>query len=296
MPSSSFYSLLDILNGIDTGGGLPTLGENGQLTLGLSSLWSPNSLSFASGEHATYAKPTLEVTFASALPPKASHLVGSVTAPGTISLAWSDNSGNESGFRIEVSADGGGSYETLASLPAGTASLTTSSLPAVAGNQLYRVVALNAYGEATPSLPVTLAPLNDIEAWRMAGGLPLDGSAEGSHTATPAGDGITNLMKFALGIDARVPGYQGHHSFAAIEDAGAEYLSLTYTRPEPAPEGISYIVEVGRDLSLWSDADTQLLSSVVVDGLRTVTVGDKISMGLEQKRFIRLRIVLTPAP
>jgi fibronectin type 3 domain-containing protein len=296
MPSDESYYLLDIINGIDYGGYLPTLGENGQLTLGLSSLGSSNGLSFASGEHATYAGPTLEVTFSSALPPKASHLVGSVTAPGTISLAWSDNSGNESGFRVEVSTDGGGSYATLASLPADTTSLTTSSLPAVAGNQIYRVVALNAYGEATPSLPLTLAPLNDIEAWRLANGLPLDGSGEGSLTATPAGDGIPNLMKFALGIDAQVSGYQGHYSFAPVEDVGAEYLSLTYTRPEPAPEGISYIVEVGRDLSLWSDANTQLFSSAVVDGLRTITVRDKISIGLEQKRFIRLRIVPTPAP
>ncbi len=133
--------------------------------------------------------------------------------------------------------------------------------------------------------------LTAYQQWLKDNGLPVDGSGSGAPMATPLGDGVTNAMKYALGIAPNVQGYGGHVATGKVNESGQDYLSLTYITPEPAPLGVTYAVKTNSDLGTWSAVDTQLVSSTVNGGLRTTVVRDTHPM-TEQKRFIRLEVVV----
>jgi hypothetical protein len=83
-------------------------------------------------------------------PAAPSGLTATATSSTLIQLAWSDNSGNESGFRIERAVNGGG-FATLASTAAGATSYSNSGLTGGTA-YTYRVRAFNAAGESDPTV------------------------------------------------------------------------------------------------------------------------------------------------
>ena len=74
---------------------------------------------------------------------------------------------------------------------------------------------------------------------------------------------------------------------------GTEYLTVTFTRPEPAPEGIAYIVESSEDLIHWSSQNISLMETWLSDGWRSLTFRDDEPVGGLQPRFMRLRVAVT---
>lgn len=166
-----------------------------------------------------------------------------------------------------VTLSAGGTYHVLSQETAG-------------GDQWYDFI-MPAAGTATA-----------YQHWLLANNLPMDGSAAGSATATPANDGLPNLIKYALGLDPAGNGHDGRLAHGTTTDGGQDYLTFTYTRPEPAPAGVSYAVEASADLnpSSWSTAGIAQVSSTVNGGLRTITVRDTSSMSSGTKRFLRLKV------
>ncbi|MEX1118284.1 MAG: hypothetical protein WEB60_05760, partial [Terrimicrobiaceae bacterium] len=140
---------------------------------------------------------------------------------------------------------------------------------------------------------VTGASLNaGYLAWLEANDLPADGSGSGAPLASATGDGIANAIKYALGLEADSSGYAGRLTTGIMEVAGEDYLTLTYTIPDPALAGVGYSVKVGGDLSAWAEDITEV-SNTVEAGLRTITVGDTLPIGpAHPKRFIRLEVDL----
>lgn len=132
--------------------------------------------------------------------------------------------------------------------------------------------------------------VNGYHQWLLGRGLPMDGSGEGSATADLAGDGLSNLMKYALGLEPDTLGHQGRLAFGEVTIEGSRYLTVSYTRPDPAPAGITYTVEGGSDLSTWSDAGIVLHGDVLNGNLRTLTYRDTTAIGATAKRFLRLRV------
>ena len=94
---------------------------------------------------------------------------------GEVVLTWSDNSWNETVFAVERSANGGGSFERIASLPPGTTSYTDLTAPPNSVCQ-YRVQALNgATGSYfTPALAVTTSAQPLILCVSSIPSLPLE--------------------------------------------------------------------------------------------------------------------------
>ena len=136
---------------------------------------------------------------------------------------------------------------------------------------------------------VSTAPLTPYQQWLVANGLPSDGTGNGAKTAAPLGDGVTNEMKFALGLSLSTRGYGGRVAHGTTTVSGSKYLTLTYIRPEPAPSGVTYAVEVGSNLASWNSTETAQVSSTVAGGLRTTVVRDTRPMGAANpKRFICL--------
>lgn len=96
----------------------------------------------------------------------------------------------------------------------------------------------------------------------------------------PAGDGITNLLKYALGFDAQSRSLSSRLSQDTTTDVNGRYLQFTFTRPEPAPSGLSYSVEMSDALSPagWSSANTTESTSTVSGSFRTITIRSTVPM------------------
>ena len=125
-------------------------------------------------------------------------------------------------------------------------------------------------------------------SWLTANGLPANGSGLGAKTASPAGDGVANELKFALGLPVTTPGYGGRLTTGSVIVSNQRYLTLTYISPDPAPEGVSYVVESAANLSTWSSTSVAETSNTVSGGLRTRTYRDNTPIDRGGNRFIRL--------
>ncbi len=75
----------------------------------------------------------------------------------------------------------------------------------------------------------------------------LDDEAISGPTADPDGDGLTNLLEYALGLDPRSPDTTGLPEMSTTE---TDWV-YTYTRPVDRDD-ITYAVEISSDLSGWS--------------------------------------------
>ncbi|MFO1460131.1 MAG: hypothetical protein U1G08_12055 [Verrucomicrobiota bacterium] len=74
------------------------------------------------------------------------------------------------------------------------------------------------------------------------------------------------------------------------EFGGLQYLTLTYNRPEPAPDGIVYRVEASGDLQNWSGNGVITVEDILEGSNRRVTVRDSIPLSITPRRFLRLRV------
>ena len=108
-------------------------------------------------------------------------------------------------------------------------------------------------------------------------------------TANPAHDGMSNLLKYALGLDPTLPDAQ---SGAPVISTANGSLTLTFVRP-PGLTGITYVPEVSGDLATWSSgpAATQTVSTTLLDAQHEqVVVRDLVPISGTTKRFIRLEV------
>jgi hypothetical protein len=131
----------------------------------------------------------------------------------------------------------------------------------------------------------TLTPL---EVWRNAHfGNPSNVGA-GADTASPAGDGVPNLIKYALGLNPTTPATGSQLSVESILPvSGQSYLSLTVNRTAQATD-VTYIVEVSSNLVTWTSGPP---FTVTVSNVSTqLVVRDNTPVGSATSRFIRLHV------
>jgi hypothetical protein len=131
----------------------------------------------------------------------------------------------------------------------------------------------------------TLTPL---QTWRANHfGNPSNVGA-GADTASPAGDGVPNLIKYALGLDPSTPAAASQLPTGNIQpDGGQSYLTLTANPVAQAPD-VTYAVEVSGDLRSWTSGPpfTVTLTNIPTQ----LIVRDNIPIGSALMRFIHLRI------
>jgi hypothetical protein len=126
----------------------------------------------------------------STLPPPAAPAGLTATANGTstINLAWTDNSNNETGFKLERKTGAGGSYTEIAgSIAANTTSYSNTGLTA-GTTYFYRIRSYNAAGNSSYSSEISATtsssggslPANVLNLinWKIT--LPVDGSDSGT--------------------------------------------------------------------------------------------------------------------
>jgi len=129
------------------------------------------------------------------------------------------------------------------------------------------------------------------DAWRLthfSAAQLADPSVSGT-TANPHGDGVANLLKYALNLSPLTASTAGLPTLGQTNG----FLTLTYTRRKP-PVDLLYVVEATSDLAgEWS---TNGISETILsdDGaLQTVLAIDGVSLNDATKRFMRLRVIWT---
>jgi len=138
------------------------------------------------------------------------------------------------------------------------------------------------------------SPVND---WKIAefGSVGNAQAPAAADAATPAGDGLSNLEKYALGLHPLTAYPSGAAALPAVvlDSALGFRLTLRFTRPRPAPVGVSYFIESTGSLTLGPWTPLTLESGFPHDngdGTETLKADDTETTGTAGERFMRLRI------
>jgi hypothetical protein len=132
----------------------------------------------------------------------------------------------------------------------------------------------------------TLTPL---QIWRnIHFGNPSNVGA-GANGASPAGDGVPNLIKYALGLNPFTPATSAQLPFGKIQPAGVtNYLTLTVNRASEPPD-VTYIVEVSSNLlGGWVSGPPNTVT--LTNAATQLVVRDNTPVPATTARFIRLRV------
>ena len=156
----------------------------------------------------------------------------------------------------------------------------------------------------TSQIPVngTLRIVTAVESWRQQHFGSIADAGTAANNADPDGDGIPNLIEYALGLEPTKPSPGGLPVLGTTIFEGHEYLTLTLTRPSDIPD-VSYRFQVGdsvapeNDGSLYSpSADipsnefTTEVSRDQVGNSEVITVRDNLPITKATRRFMRLKI------
>ncbi len=239
-----------------------------------------------------------------AIPPAApSALAASASSGSQISLTWTDNANDETGFKLERSPNGSTGWAQISTPAANTTAATDSAL-AAGTTYYYRLRATNANGDSPYSATTGATTLTGLQSFRLAYGLAANGSQD---LLTPAGDGVPNLLKYAFNLlgsgtgqattlatpNASVlsPSGSAGLPFASVGTGGdAGKLQLIFIRRKASGSpGISYVVEFSDALASWAVNASATESVTSIDtAFERVTVTDSVAS--QPKRFARVRV------
>ena len=92
----------------------------------------------------------------------------------------------------------------------------------------YRLKLTDNYGNSYYGNDATFTTYSPVEAWRALKFGNSSNAGDGADNANPSGDGIPNLLKYALGMDPAVTGTQPQ---AVVTDSnGSKHLCMTFFR------------------------------------------------------------------
>ncbi|PAW77838.1 MAG: hypothetical protein B9S32_09555 [Verrucomicrobia bacterium Tous-C9LFEB] len=216
---------------------------------------------------------------------------------GQIVLNWTASSGATS-YTLERSTTSGSGFTQIATTAA--TSYTDSTLVAgqtyyyrvKATNPAFAATAYSAEASATPYIAPT------ANGWRYTYFGSESATGNAAPLATPAGDGIPNLMKYALGLNPLIA--YDHTSLPQSQRQTIDLqptLTYTFTRNTAATD-LTYRIEVTSDpTTTWTALDplaaanqvsvtTHSLSAT----LQVITVKDTQPVSAAPKRFMRLKV------
>jgi hypothetical protein len=180
-------------------------------------------------------------------------------------------------FRNDVAIPGA----TSAKLP------LSASAPGVAGSYRVTVSVVGFGGDETVHDSITTADtvvtvLTPLQAWRRENFGTTASAGPAADLADPDGDGLPNLLEYALAQDPLVPATEPNVRITNIAPA----LQLSFLR---ARAELTYIVEASSTLApgSWTVIAT---NPGAVSLTVPVTVTDPVAVSTESRRFLRLRV------
>jgi dihydroorotate dehydrogenase len=107
----------------------------------------------------------------------------------------------------------------------------------------------------------------------------------------PDGDGLRNVGEYAFCRSAKVPDHDSVINASVVNDAGTDYLAVTFKRRHKALD-LTYIVEATSDFSSWAAVSTQVGSvQDLGNGVEQITIRDSAPYAPGQQRWMRVRAV-----
>jgi uncharacterized protein YjiK len=198
------------------------------------------------------------------------------------------------------------SFDNKAGLGTTTTPLPNLTILSAIGVNGAFAAANDALEVGSPGTTVTVPP---IHLWRLTYFGTTSNSGNSSDNADFDGDGVSNLMEYALGINPTLTaGANGIASLPTglLSDPDAlliDRLTLSFNLPNPSPADISYIVESTDDLETWTAVASKTGSGawtwlgggtnhIVTNGTNpiTVKVGDLVPSSGNPRRLMRLKV------
>ncbi|NDC75438.1 hypothetical protein EBZ70_09185, partial [bacterium] len=158
-----------------------------------------------------------------------------------VSLTWSASS-NATGYAVKRATTTGGAYTTVASAVTATSYVDTALSN---GTTYYYVIeAANALGTSGNSAEVSATPTavvyTALQNWRFAqfGVYNDDGTVLAGDTEDFDGDGLVNILEYALGTNPKVA-----NASPLVVGRSGNFLTLSYPRNATADAALTYTVE-----------------------------------------------------
>jgi hypothetical protein len=115
-----------------------------------------------------------------------------------------------------------------------------------------------------------------------------------ADAADPDGDGLQNLMEYALGLEPKSPD-RDLRPMGAIQTVDNQVYGTVTFRERLLAHEIAYTVETSANLLGWSAASRPLGAAVQNgDGFQTVTFLDSVPLPDHAHRFLRLKVSRLP--
>jgi hypothetical protein len=166
-----------------------------------------------------------------------------------------------------------------------------------------RLRATDGNGGAVGANPVRVSIFDRVvDAWRFAQfGDRANDPLIGGDNQDPDGDGIPNLVEYALHLDPLTGSSNGLPAGGLIESDGEKFLTLRFTRL-PSAVNLRYVVESSDDLIDWiPGASYTATQETGVSGeteevgrsgsdVQQIVVRDRLPATANIRRFLRLRI------
>jgi hypothetical protein len=133
-----------------------------------------------------------------------------------------------------------------------------------------------------------LTALSPLQQWRNTWfGNPSDVGA-GANSANPAGDGVANLVKYALDLNPSLTVTNSPVAPGIMQDAGQSYFSLIINRLTNHAD-IIYRAEVSNDLKTWNSGPGYTTTVTNTDTQLVIRENSPITN--HPRRFFRLRFL-----
>jgi uncharacterized repeat protein (TIGR03803 family) len=224
-------------------------------------------------------------------------------APPVITSTLNAPSRNGAAFAYQIAATNNPTSFNATGLPPGL-SVTTfggliSGTPTQTGTFTASITANNPTG--TDTKPLTISILHPLDFWKNQtfSSAELSDETVSGDMACPAGDGIPNLMKYALNLEPKSCGTGGLPKATPLLTGSGSFLSIAYTRVLSATE-LLYTIEVSDDLQTWNSGPGYTTPIQVTNDpggqTQSVVEQDLKPMDGASHRFIRLKVTKSPAP
>jgi hypothetical protein len=213
---------------------------------------------------------------------------GATTSPLLVPLIWGGTA---------VVGTHYGTPPTTLLFPAGSSTATVTVNPIAdelaQGNRTLTLSVATDFSlsSGTPSTATVTLEDKSYDAWRFSHFTQAEWAAPAlsGPGEDPDGDGLPNLMEYALGGAPKTADAPSHQARVSLI---ADHLTLDYTRPNSVSD-VSYTVEWSNDLQTWSTGNTfieQVSSTTNADETITVSTRAVALLSANPGQFLRLRI------